>query len=114
MNIPSKFKEIQSSVFQDKTVEHYLPVSVKGSLGSIITKPSDTASGEYRVNFRIVTSELKAEEWGLRINRDATITSSVHLPVKECDYIRYNGMFYRVKGVQPFDSHTLYLLVKSE
>lgn len=110
MNIPTSFKKVQASVFQDKTVEHYLPVSVKGSLSSITTKPSDTVLGKYRVNFQIVTNALKAEEWGLKINRDATMTSSAQLPVKETDYIRYNGVFYRVVGVQPFDAYTLYLL----
>lgn len=114
MQISAKFKEIQASVFQDKTVEHYSPVTVKGSLGSVITKPSDKMSGEYCVNFQIVTSELKAEEWGLRVNCDAAMTSSAHLPIKEGDYIRYNGAYYRVKSVQPFDSHTLYLLVMNE
>lgn len=111
MKIPQKFKEVQASVFQDKTVEHHLPVSVTGSLGSVTVKPSEKSEGEYKVNFHIVESELKAEKWGLKINADAAVTSSVPLPVKIGDYIRYNGVYYRIKGIQPFDSHTLYLCV---
>ena len=104
MKIPDKFKDIQARVFQDKTVEHFLPISSSGSLGTPTSQPADAPSGRYQVNFMLVTDDLKAQEWGLSINRDAVMTASFPPPV------RYNGQFYRVTGVQPFDAYTRYLL----
>lgn len=58
----------------------------------------------------LVTDDLKAQEWGLRVNRDAVMTASSPPPVEEGHFIRYNGQFYRVTGVQPFDAYARYLL----
>lgn len=110
MKIPDKFKGMQARVFQDKTIEHFLPVSHSGPLGTPASRPADTQSGSYQVNFMLVTDDLKAQEWGLTINRDAVMTSSFPPPVKEGHFIRYAGQFYRVTGVQTFDAYTLFLL----
>lgn len=110
MKIPDKFKDMQARVFQDKTVEHFLPVSVSGSLGTPTSRPADAPSGGYQVNVMLVTDDLKAQEWGLTVNRDAVMTASFPPPVEDGHFIRYNGQFYRVAGVQPFDAYTLCLL----
>lgn len=110
MKIPDKFKDMQVRVFQDKVVEHFLPVSTSGSLGTPASWPADAPSGRYQVNFTLVTDDLKAQEWGLSINRDAVMMASFPPPVEEGHFIRRNGQFYRVAGVQSFDAYTRYLL----
>ena len=64
MKIPDSFKRKQQEVFQDKTVEHLLPVSSTGSLGTITLAPATAVQGKYLANFQIVTDELKAKEIG--------------------------------------------------
>ena len=41
----------------------------------------------------LVTDDLKAQEWGLSINRDAVMTASFPPPVEEGHFIRYMGSF---------------------
>lgn len=110
MNIPDSFKQKQAEVFQDKKVEHFLPVETKGSLGTKTATPATTASGEYIVNFQIVTDALKAQEWGLVVNKDAIMTKSVAISVADGDFIKYNGSTYRVCGVLTFDAYIQYNL----
>ena len=88
MKIPDKFKDMQARVFQDKVVEHFLPVSTSGSLGTPASRPADAPSGRYQVNFTLVTDDLIAQEWGLTINRDAVMAASFPPPVEEGHFIR--------------------------
>ena len=60
MKIPDKFKDMQARVFQDKVVEHFLPVSLSGTLGTPTSRPADAPSGRYQVNVMLVTDDLKA------------------------------------------------------
>lgn len=110
MKIPDSFKRKQQEVFQDKTVEHLLPVSSTGALGTITLAPATTVRGEHLVNFQIVTDELKAKEWGLTVNKDATIKVSAPIDVAEGDYIKHNAITYRVCGILSHDAYTLYQL----
>lgn len=110
VHIPVSFKMKQAEVFQDKPVEHYLPVETKGSLGTITTAPATEMSGEYLVNFQMVTDALKAQEWGLIVNKDAIMTKSTAVPVVEGHFIKHNGSTYRVCGILSFDSYTQYNL----
>jgi len=110
MKIPERFKQKQAEVFQDKAVEHYLPVVTKGALNTETTAPAQEASGTYRVNFRTVTDALKAQEYGLTVGRDAAMKSSNPLPVMLGDFIRHGGKLYRVVGDLPRDAYVGWLL----
>lgn len=108
MQIPDRFKQKQAEVFQDKTVGHHLPVVITGTLGTETVKPGEQA-GIYNMNFRIVTDALKAQEYGLTVNKDAIAKTSHPEGIQHGDYLQYDGVMYRIIGLQPKDSYTAYL-----
>lgn len=110
MNIPASFTKVQQEVFQDKRVEHFLPVLSTGSLGTKTSAPAAEPTAEYYVNIRKVTDALKAQEWGLTVNRDAVMTVSKSLEVNEGDYIRHNNRMYRVVSCITRDAYRLFTL----
>lgn len=104
MKIPDVFRTVQAAVFQDKTVEHFEVEEIKGKLAGVTTKPGQLL-GVYKVNFAFIKDEMQAQEYGLRANTDALITSSAPLPMKKGQYVKYGGRFYKIKACLPFDSH---------
>ena len=109
MKKPSAFKTAQKQIFQDKSVEHYLPIQKTGSLGSKTSEPAETPAGSYYFNFRIISDAVKAKEWGLEVGKDATASTSDVFKIAKGDYFKYLGSFYRVTSIQPHDSYMVYL-----
>lgn len=109
MRIPNAFKRAQRTIFQDKTIDHYKAVKQMGKLGSVTVEPADITAGSYTVNFRLVTDAMKAQEWGLQCNKDATFSTSSALPIENGDFIKCDGVLYRITTIQPHDSHEVYL-----
>lgn len=108
MVIPDSFKRAQA-ILQDKTIKCFLPVETKGSLGTVTVKPSAQAYAAFKGNFQIVTDVIKAQEYGLTVNRDAVVTAAHDVGVSPGDFLTC-GSCYRVVGIAKHDSHTKYLL----
>lgn len=106
MVISEKFKQAQRQIFQDKIIEIYPETKILGGLGTPQSKPGDTASWSGKANFRIITNELQAQEYGLSIGKDATVTYSGEIPAKAGEYVKYSGDFYRITEVIRRDAYT--------
>lgn len=109
MQISDKFKTAQKKYFQDKTIKHRARVENTGSLGSV-TVSAGASLGEYLVNLQVVKDEAIAEAWGLRVGKDAFMTSADPLLIDIGDFVQYGGVVYQVQGSPAFDSHTKWLL----
>ena len=106
MVISENFKQAQRQTFQDKIIEIYPEAKTSGNLGTPQSKPGDTASWSGKANFRIITNELQAQEYGLRLGKDATVTYSGEIPAKAGEYVKYSGEFYRIVDIIPRDAYT--------
>ena len=113
MKIPDVFRAVQSSVFQDKTIEHFSAQEIKGKLAGVVTNPGQLL-GSYKVNFSFIKDEIQAQEYGLRAHTDALITSSASLPMKQGEYVKYGGRFYKIKECLVYDSHMKWLVIADE
>lgn len=106
MKIPESFKTAQKRTFQDKTVEHYrLSEMTQDSEGNDIDGAMNLI-GTYLVNLRLLTDRVVAEEWGLEVEKDVSITYNDDLPILHNDLIKYNNEYFKVIGKPMTDSHT--------
>lgn len=112
MVISEKFRRAQSQTFQDKIIEIYPEEKSSGSLGTPQSQPGDTAVWCGKVNFHIITNELQAQEYGLQLGKDATVTSSDSIPAEVGQYIKYSCDFYRITEIIPRDAYTKLLCKK--
>ncbi|MDR0979503.1 MAG: hypothetical protein LBL91_06290 [Lachnospiraceae bacterium] len=108
MNIPSKFKEVISNTFYDKSMEIWKADKTEDDEGSIIdgalTKVEDLTG-----NFQTQTKERIQKEYGLDIEANAVITCDTTQAVED-NILMFNNKGYRVKGVLKRDSHTVILV----
>ena len=109
MRIPESFKQAQKRVFQDKIMYRYKAKNDVGGLGSVVTEPDYDTVVEYAVNVQFVSDAAVAEEYGLRIGTDISITTSSNISVEKGDYIKYLDDLYRVTESPRYDSHFVYL-----
>lgn len=106
MRIPESFKKAQKRAFQDKRIEHYRrTVMIQDSEGNDI-EGALTLLNSYVVNLVFISDKVIAEEWGLKLDKDVSVTYSDNYPIEHKDLIKYNGVLYEVIGKPVKDSHT--------
>lgn len=103
--INKSFKQAQKSIFQDKIIEIYPEEKSSGSLGTPQSKPASAPSWCGKVNFRIITNALQAEQYGLRLGKDASVTCSDIIPAEIGGYVQYSGDYYRITEIISHDAY---------
>lgn len=112
MRTPYSFKQAQKSVFQDKTFHCMKSMTVTGSIGSVTTQPDRKTRKKFTGNVQFVSDKMIAEEYGLRVGIDITVTSSESLGIKKGDYIEYGSELYRVTEAPEYDSYCAYYAIR--
>lgn len=106
MKIPESFKKAQKRAFQDKRIEHYRRAEATQDGEGNDIEGALTLINTYDVNLVFISDRVIAEEWGLRLDKDVSVTYSDNYPIEHKDLIKYNNVLYEVIGKPVKDSHT--------